>query len=148
MTRTDEFFDLTVNLEGGFSDRAEDRGGRTKYGITQQILDYYNVKHSIPKEDVATITTDKAKDIYIEFYYLPVIPVVDKEIHFNFVDMAYNSGNARYMELRDSVGDSPTIEAVYEWRINFFEKLDESANIGGWLNRLNRIKDYFNKENS
>lgn len=148
MTRTDEFFNLTVNLEGGFSDRAEDRGGRTKYGVTQPILDAYNIKHSIPKEDVATISTDKAKDIYVEFYYLPVIPVADKEIHFNFIDVGYNSGNSRYMKIRDEIGNPPTIDAIYEWRTNYYSSLDESANIHGWIDRLARIKAYFNPGNS
>lgn len=145
MTRTDEFFNLTVNLEGGFSDRAADRGGRTKYGVTQSTLNAYNIKHSIPKEDVVNITVDKAKDIYIEFYYLPVSPVADKEIHFNFIDMGYNSGNSRYMQLRDSIGNPPTIARVYEWREDFFKKQNEPENINGWINRLIKIKNYFKK---
>lgn len=148
MTRTDEFFNLTVELEGGFSDRAADRGGRTKYGVTQPTLDSYNIKHSIPKEDVAGITVDKAKEIYIEFYYLPVIPLPDKEIHFNFIDVGYNSGNSRYMQMRDEIGNPPTLARVYEWRENFYKKLNESANIGGWLNRLTKIKNHFNGDNS
>lgn len=145
MLRTDEFFNLTVNLEGGFSDRDEDKGGRTKYGITQLTLNYYNKAHLHPDEDVAKITIDKAKNIYLEYYYSPVTPIADKEIHFNFIDMSYNSGHARYVQLRDSIGIPPTITRVYEWREKYYRSLNEISNINGWLNRLIKIKEYFKK---
>lgn len=149
MDRTDEFFDLTVNLEGGFSDRAEDNGGKTKYGITQTTLNNYDAKHNAPVRNVKDISVEDAKDIYIEFYYLPVRSNPDKEIHFNFVDLAYNSGNGRYKQMRNEVGDNPTVHDIYSWRTQFYISLNQPANIKGWENRLTRIQTYFkdNKEN-
>lgn len=148
MTRTDEFFDLTVNLEGGFSNRADDKGGKTKYGVTQITLNLYNVKHSIPAEDVANLTVDKAKDIYTEFYYLTVKPIADKEIHFNCIDICYNSGHGNYLKMRESIEDNLTLENIYKWREDFYTKLNQPSNIKGWLNRLQRIKNYFHSEST
>lgn len=146
MTRTDEFFNLTVTLEGGFSNRVEDKGGKTKYGITQNCLDTYNIKHALSSEEVINLTIDKAKEIYTEFYYFAVRPFPNKEIHFNFVDVAYNSGNKHYIELKNSVGENPTVENIYTWRTQFYNKLDQPANIKGWLDRIKLIKSYFNNE--
>ncbi len=141
--RTDDFFDLTVKLEGGFSDKKSDNGGKTKYGVTQTTLNTYQKRHNLPAADVKNLTEDEAKDIYLEFYYLPVKPYPDEEIHFNFIDMAYNSGHKHYLELKKAMGDSPIADDIYEWRTNYFENLNQPENIKGWLNRLDTIKEYF-----
>lgn len=144
MNRSDEFFNLTVNLEGGFSNRIADRGGKTKYGITQKTLNEYELKHNLSSLPVEELSVDQAKDIYIEFYYLTIKPCVDAEIHFNFIDISYNSGYKHYLEIKTDIGNSPTIEDVYNWRTRYFEGLNQPENIHGWLNRLTTIKNYFN----
>lgn len=144
MTRIDEFFDLTVDLEGGFSDRASDRGGKTKYGITQYTLNIYNSNNYLDAEIVNELSVDKAKTIYTEFYYNTIHYLENEEIHFNCIDLAYNSGHKHYTEMLGALGDNFMPDDVYAWRTNFYTSLNQPANLDGWLNRLTRIKDHFN----
>jgi|SRR5271165_2653657 len=149
MDRITEFFDLTVDLEGGFSNRANDRGGRTKYGITQHTLELYNNKHELVSDSIEDLTVEKAKTIYVEFYYNDIWYIEDEEIHFNCIDLAYNSGHKHYIEMWNTIRDNPSIDDIYVWRENYYKSLNQPANIHGWLNRLSRIKLYFqNKINS
>src|SRR5215468_2796972 len=59
-------FDLavakTLIREGGarFTDNPDDRGGATKYGISQRAY---------PNEDIANLTEDQAKAIYKQDYW-------------------------------------------------------------------------------
>lgn len=55
-------FELTVGLEGNYSDDPLDPGGKTRYGISQ----VYN-----PEVDVKNLTLEKAKDIYYRKYWIP-----------------------------------------------------------------------------
>jgi lysozyme family protein len=60
----------TLDFEGGLSNHASDRGGKTKYGVTQATLDAYN-KHTghhpdlgLPPAKVADLTIERAADVY------------------------------------------------------------------------------------
>ncbi len=146
MNITDEFFDLTVNLEGGFSNRAADHGGATKYGITQNTLNGYNLICKLPSEDVKDISVDKAKEIYVKNYFSTVEECDNIEIHFNFVDICYNSGHKRYIQMKNDLGDNFMINDVYTWRTQYYNSLNQPKNINGWLNRLARIQQHFSNE--
>ncbi len=54
-------FQHLINLEGGYVNDAEDRGGETKYGIS---------KRAHPDVDIANLTLNQAKVIYWEQYWL------------------------------------------------------------------------------
>lgn len=51
---------LTLQHEGGFVDNPNDKGGATKFGITQR---------DIPDKDISDITTDDAVAYYEEHYW-------------------------------------------------------------------------------
>lgn len=55
-------------LEGGHSSDPADPGGETKYGIS---LRFYkeNVDQYATKEDIQTLTMDRAGDLYREFFW-------------------------------------------------------------------------------
>jgi len=56
-------FDELMKLEGGFSDDADDPGGRTNYGISQK---------QYPSLDIAALTKDEAREIYRRDYWNPI----------------------------------------------------------------------------
>lgn len=59
----DRAFSLVVGVEGGYSNDARDPGGETKFGIS---------KRSYPNVDIANLTLDAAKAIYLRDYWTPV----------------------------------------------------------------------------
>ena len=58
----DRAFQLTVGLEGGYSNNPADPGLETKYGIS---------KRSYPAVDIKSLTLDQAKAIYQRDYWQP-----------------------------------------------------------------------------
>lgn len=89
-----EFEDLIGPLlkrEAGYSDRKNDRGGATNYGITQKTLDYWNTtsphKFAGSIKDVRNLTTSVATVIYWELYWNVAgcqrVPPRVREIHFD-----------------------------------------------------------------
>ena len=59
----DKAISILFALEGYESNHASDPGGYTKYGISQR----YN-----PDIDIKNLTKEKAKEIYLERYWLPL----------------------------------------------------------------------------
>lgn len=57
----DKAVDHIMSLEGGYVDHAVDKGGRTKYGITEARY---------PDEDIEGLTKDRAKMLYLEDFWL------------------------------------------------------------------------------
>ncbi len=55
-------FELTVGLEGAYSNDPRDPGGETKFGIAKR---YH------PTEDIANLTLERAKEIYLNEYWIP-----------------------------------------------------------------------------
>ena len=66
----DQILDRLVSkmVEGGFKDDKADKGGPTKYGITQKTLSDY-LKRPATRNDVKNLSVDTAKKIYRENYY-------------------------------------------------------------------------------
>lgn len=65
----DKVIGSVLENEGGFSNKKNDRGGRTKYGITQTTYDNWHDRKDAPRGDVAQISLEEAKAIYREDYW-------------------------------------------------------------------------------
>ncbi len=144
----DEFFNLLLFVEGEESKHKNDRGGHTKYGITQYLYNRIQDKQKLPRQSVSELTIEAAKEIYKKEFFAVVTPLQDKERYYNYFDMCVNSGQGNYSKL---VAANPP--NVYQWRRDFFDRIVENdltqkCNLKGWYNRLAKIKNYFNKENS
>lgn len=61
--------DTILKHEGGLSNHSDDPGGLTKYGIS---------KAAFPELDIANLTLEQAKDIYLTKYWEPY--------HFSWID--------------------------------------------------------------
>lgn len=88
-------FNETLNLEGEYSDTPGDRGGKTKYGITEKTF-----RHALERgiisgaSDIKDLTTAQAKAIYKVLYWfaLRLQDVRDIAIAAEIFDTAVNSG--------------------------------------------------------
>lgn len=78
----DQAFDRLLGHEGGYSLNPADPGGETKFGIS---------KRSYPQMDIASLTRDQAKAIYLRDFWQP-IGDAHPAIKFQVFDFAVNSG--------------------------------------------------------
>lgn len=58
-----EALELTMEFEGGWSNHPSDRGGKTKYGVTEDTLAVYNDRSS-SRLRIETLTRKQAADVY------------------------------------------------------------------------------------
>jgi hypothetical protein len=146
-------------VEGGYSNHKNDRGGKTKYGITQAVAKNYGI------ED---LTIEQAKEIYYKKYYLKnkLDKVDNVKIALSIFDFVVNSGlygirkaqqalkelgykitidgvigeqTLKYLNL---VNENKFLAKYHELQIKFYNTLANSKTsqkvfLKGWLNRVN-----------
>jgi lysozyme family protein len=89
--------------EGGLVDDPADSGGRTNFGITQNVYDEFRAAKPAPKQLVDYILNDEVVDIYRENYWFPAgcalldIARRPKLALFHF-DFAVNAGVRRAIQ--------------------------------------------------
>lgn len=95
----DQAFERLIGHEGGYVADSRDPGGRTKYGISQR---------SYPGEDIAGMTLDRAKAIYLRDFWGPAgCDAVPDAVKFDLFDAAVNSGvKAAAKMLQRAVGET------------------------------------------
>lgn len=78
--------------EGGYVNHPADKGGPTKYGITQR---------SYPHLDIAALTKEQAADIYYRNWYLPLRcdQITDERVALKLLDIAINMGKVPALRL-------------------------------------------------
>lgn len=77
-------FERLLSHEGGYVDDRRDRGGKTKFGISQAAY---------PGEDIPNLTLTRAKELYLRDYWGPAgCDAVPDPLKFELFDMAVNSG--------------------------------------------------------
>jgi lysozyme family protein len=65
----DKAMEWVLRVEGGYSDHPADRGGPTKYGITQTTYDAWRRERKLEPRHVSTIEIAEARGIYHERYW-------------------------------------------------------------------------------
>lgn len=83
MLTFDQAFDRLIGHEGGYVNNPNDPGGETKFGIS---------KRSYPMLNIATLTREMAKAIYLKDFWLPLGESAHPAIKFQAFDFAVNSG--------------------------------------------------------
>ncbi len=80
----EDAINITLKFEGGLSDIVQDKGGLTKYGISQ---------HSYPGVNIRELTLEKAKEIYKRDFWTPChCDELLWPINLCLFDWAVNSG--------------------------------------------------------
>lgn len=88
-------FTRLLGNEGGYTNNPNDPGGETNWGIS---------KRSYPDEDIANMTQERAKVIYLRDFWNP-IGEVHPAIKFQAFDFAVNSGiQTAIRKLQTAVG--------------------------------------------
>jgi lysozyme family protein len=92
----DEIIDEIIRREGGFVDHRADRGGPTKYGITQATLAAWR-GHPVSADDVRILTVDEARAIYRARYIRDpgFDRIADPQLRALLVDCAVLQGPSR-----------------------------------------------------
>ncbi len=92
----ERILEAVLRREGGFVDHPADRGGPTKYGVTQDTLSAWRGAPATPA-DVAGISAAEARRIYQKLYIEgPGFDrIVDDRLRMLVVDCAVNHGPAR-----------------------------------------------------
>ena len=113
MADVNEMIDDILRREGGFVDHPADRGGPTKFGITQNTLSEYYGRNAL-KQEVAALDEDVAREIYQRNYYIgPRIDTLPQPVRAFVFDCAVNHGPRRAIKFVQSVcnqaGYTPTL---------------------------------------
>jgi len=69
LSRFNECFQKVLNIEGGYSDHPDDKGGKTNYGITEGALSAAYRAGLVGHNDIKKLTVDEAKTIYKVNYW-------------------------------------------------------------------------------
>lgn len=69
LSRFDECFKLVLDSEGGYSDNTDDKGGKTKYGITEATLNAAFKVGIVSHNNIKDLTVEEAKTIYKVNYW-------------------------------------------------------------------------------
>lgn len=86
----DRAFELIIGHEGGYVNRPDDPGGETKFGIS---------KRSYPNEDIAAMTLERAKSIYLANYWNKLrCGEMPGAVGFSVFDAGVNCGVTRSAE--------------------------------------------------
>jgi lysozyme family protein len=88
-TKFKKAFQEVLNFEGGYSDDPDDRGGKTKYGITETTARRLGYKGNM-----RDLTLDQAKKLYYDHYWknLNYDKIEDERIAVEMFDQAVNMG--------------------------------------------------------
>lgn len=92
MKTVDDLIGDIIRREGGFSNRKEDKGGPTKYGITQRTLSTW-LKRPATIEEVKALDRETAHEIIeLNFYRAPRLDTLPEPIRPFVFDCATNHG--------------------------------------------------------
>ena len=177
MERFEKILDYIFEVEGGYTDDKNDRGGKTTWGITEEEAREFGYTG-----DMRNLTKDFAKNIYLKKYYLgnKLDKVVNDKVALSICDWAVNSGRNGIKNVQiainqlrnanldvDSIIGSKTLDAlnavdpekfleVYHnlQRLYYKGKVEADKTqerfLSGWLNRVERKEEYlkdWDKEN-
>jgi lysozyme family protein len=136
--------DFVLKQEGGMSNRPDDSGGETKYGVS---------KKSFPDVDVANLTPDAAKELYRNYWLFDwsVLPQNEATL---LLSLSINMGLTQVVSLTqkalgiivDGKWGEMTQSAVLRTpnagvyiagqAIKFYESLNKPEFMNGWVMRV------------
>lgn len=154
--------------EGGYSNRGNDHGGATNFGVTQREYDAYCARHKRSTQSVAGITENDATQVYQEDYWTPCrCDAMHDKVAIALFDWAVNHGPSGAIKtLQQCLGVAAdgvigqktfiAINAIMEdvllakfldarraWYLNDITKNpNQSAFKDGWLKRVDDLSAY------
>lgn len=151
-------FDFVMRMEGGdkYTNIPGDRGGPTKYGVTQTTYDSYRFKAKKPQQTVRNISKAEALDVFKTGYWNVVgADKLGACTALAVVDFAYNSGPSRSLRYLRAITKEPFAYAFHNGdeklavqltvaRKQFFANLaaadpSQKKFLNGWFNRIDAV---------
>jgi len=132
---------FVISHEGGYSRDPQDPGGETKFGISRRAY---------PNIDIAALTEEGAKEIYLRDYWLPIgaddLPTPADIVAF---DTAVNLGISFARELLHETNNDVVTMLFY--RLRKYSRIVAThpellKYLRGWLNRVLDLYDYIRQE--
>ena len=142
-------FERVIGHEGGYVNDPLDPGGETKYGISRRAY---------PGEDIAGMTLERAKELYLRDYWGPAgCDAWPELLKFEVFDMAVNHGVTQAVRILQraagtvpdgiigiqttmrvqSAGPEWLLRRVQGFRLKFYTGLKTFSRFGaGWVNRV------------
>jgi lysozyme family protein len=138
-----------IRREAGYSNHPADRGGPTKYGITQATLSSWR-GYAVPPAEVETLTIPEARQIYRAVFFRGLEGVTDPKVLEFLFDYAVNSGTGRAVKALMVVLGAQKLGTVDQAKLFWpliCERLDNFLRIigndhsqaifaTGWANRI------------
>lgn len=145
---------FVLEVEGGYSDDPDDKGGRTNYGITQATYDEWLARHKMPAAEVSSLAANYAEAIYFELFWTDGgcenLPSPLNVVHFDSL-VNHGPGNAAALLgwatwAPDQPGDREAY-ALLCLRNRFYQKIAEAKPnqakfLRGWRDRLDRLRTF------
>ena len=95
--------DDVISKEGGYVNHPADKGGATKYGITQKTLSRY-LETAVTIDMVKGLDLETARDIYeLKYYRAPRIDRLPQDLQPFLFDCAVNHGPRRAIKFLQNV---------------------------------------------
>lgn len=107
---TDDILDEILRREGGYSDRVQDGGGPTNYGITATTLGAWRkLGRTATRAEVRALTMEDARAIYCQQYITAprLDRVTDDALRALLVDFGVHSGPVRAIKALQRAVDVP-----------------------------------------
>jgi putative secretion activating protein len=173
MDRFKKFLDYIFEVEGGYTNDENDRGGATNFGIT-----HYDAKKYLGYTgDMRDFKKSDAEKIYEKVYYRGnhINKITDDRVALSIFDWAVNSGGKGIKKAQivankfganliiDGIIGNKTLEAInaidpevflkeyHEMQRTFYKNLaakdpSQEGFLKGWLNRVNTKEKFIEKE--
>lgn len=141
--RFDEIFEEVLDIEKGYSDNEYDPGGKTRYGITEQVARKYGYEG-----DMRELPLLLAKEIAYKRFYKPhkYHEINNKEIAAEMFEQGYNMGNYQAnIHLQKAYNMVSDDDIVVDGIIGnkTLKAVNERANVDRLFNMLNAIQVHF-----
>lgn len=125
----DAAFDVVVGIEGGYVNDPHDPGQETKFGIS---------KRSYPQIDIANLTLDQAKALYLrDYWHLCKCDEMPQDLALAVFDAAVNQGPGTALKLKALSAN--LIEFQAERALRYVQSPDFARYGRGWMRRLFKV---------
>lgn len=109
----------TLNWEGGYSDHPNDKGGATKWGITQRVFDAYRDSLKLARMPVLDMSLSDCQAIYLKYWIACSAGAFAYPLALAVFDTAVNFGPGRAAMFlvsavagQKSVGQTTAVKAL------------------------------------
>jgi lysozyme family protein len=108
MREFNDYFEVILEHEGGFSDHSADPGGATNYGISLLFLKDLSLEDGdidgdgdIDRDDILALTIEDSKELYHKFFWNPLRldGLLSEELKLHLFDHGVNAGTKTAVKL-------------------------------------------------